>query len=64
MWIVKAKSCNSGFKSAPSIGTIGSTLSKGLDVKIVKAMKAKIIWFKTARVKATNSSSFFQFRKK
>ena len=41
--MVKAKSCNKGLRSAPSKGAIGSNLSKGLEVKRVKAIKAKII---------------------
>ena len=46
------------------MGTIGSSLSKGFEVKRVKAIKAKIIWFKTASDIATNSSSFFLLKKR
>ena len=41
--MVKAKSCNKGFRSVPFKGEIGSNLSKGLDVNMVKPAKLKKI---------------------
>ena len=36
-WKIRPGSCNSGFKSAPSTGTLGRVLSKGDEVKISMA---------------------------
>ena len=41
--MVKAKSCNKGFRSVPFKGEIGNNLSKGFDVNMVKPAKLKKI---------------------
>ena len=51
--MIRPKSCNRGFKSAPLVGG-GICLIKGFDVNIQNKMKPKLIIPANIKVQATN----------